>query len=97
MFDHPQPSSLRNHATTPNIRPTPAVSAIASAPQNVTLIAPIAIDAPPARAAIPPRRARKTKEDAATTEISWLPGTSHAAPNGSAAPTVKVLAEENAA
>jgi hypothetical protein len=84
----------RHHAITPNIRPTPAVSDIARAPQNVTLIAPNAIGAPPALAAIPTRRARKTNEDTATTEISWLPGTTYAAANGSAEPMVNVPAEE---
>jgi len=60
-------------------------------------MAPTAIDAPPARAAMPPRRARKTRENTATTGISWLPGTTHATTNGSEAPTVKVPAEYNAA
>jgi len=63
---------MQHYATTPNIRPTPAVSAIASAPQKVTLIAPTVIDAPPARAAIPPRRARKIRENTATTGYKLL-------------------------
>jgi len=50
------------HTATPNSAPTPAVTAIASAPQNVTRIAPAVTPAPPTRAAIPPRRARKNKE-----------------------------------
>ena len=42
--------------------PTPAVTAIASAPQNVTRNAPVATFAPPARAAKPPKaKALKTK------------------------------------
>ena len=55
-FVSPQP------ATVPNSAPTPAVAAIASAPQNVTRIAPSATPAPPARAANPPRSARNKSE-----------------------------------
>jgi mannan endo-1,4-beta-mannosidase len=61
--------SIRAHAlemfsqtAVPNSAPTPAVTAIASAPQNVTRIAPAATLAPPTRAAIPPRSARKNKD-----------------------------------
>jgi len=50
------------HGEIPNSAPTPAVTAIASAPQNVTRIAPPATLAPPARAAIPPSSARKNKD-----------------------------------
>jgi len=39
------------HASVPNSEPTPAVSAMASAPQNVTRIAPNITAAPPARGA----------------------------------------------
>jgi hypothetical protein len=88
---------MPHYVTTPNIRPTPAVSAMASAPQNVTLIAPTVIGAPPARAAIPPRKVRKSREDTATRRMSKLTGTTHATTKGSAAPIVKVPAEENAA
>lgn len=45
------------HATVPNSAPTPAVSTMAVAPQNVTRIAPIVTPAPRARAANAPRRA----------------------------------------
>lgn len=61
--------SIRAHAldmtfqtTVPNSAPTPAVTAIASAPQNVTRIAPAVTPAPPTRAAIPPRSARKNND-----------------------------------
>jgi mannan endo-1,4-beta-mannosidase len=60
--------SIRSHAlemiqtAVPNSAPTPAVTAIASAPQNVTRIAPAATLAPPTRAAIPPSSARKNKD-----------------------------------
>ena len=45
-------------AAVPNSAPTPAVSAMARAPQNVTRIAPSVMPAPPARAANAPRSAR---------------------------------------
>src|SRR5579872_4197769 len=50
------------HAATPKSAPTPAVTAIAKAPQNVTRIAPAAMPAPPTRAAIPPKSARKNSD-----------------------------------
>lgn len=50
------------HTTVPNNAPMPAVTAMASAPQNVTRIAPTATPAPPARAANPPRSTRNTSE-----------------------------------
>ena len=85
------------HATTPKIRPTTAVNTIASAPQKVTLIAPTVIDAPPTRAAVAPSAARNSKDKAATAGISCSPCTNQATAKGSAAPTVKAAAEENAA
>jgi hypothetical protein len=51
--------------------PTPAVSAIASAPQNVTRIAPTVTPAPPARAANPPRSARNNSEVPETNPRLW--------------------------
>jgi hypothetical protein len=62
------------HATVPNSAPTPAVSAMASAPQNVTRIAPIVTPAPPARAANPPRRARNASEVPETRGIKAATG-----------------------
>ena len=50
----------------PEERPDPAVIAMASAPQNVTRIAPTARPAPPTRAANPPKSARKNSEVPAT-------------------------------
>lgn len=50
------------HTTVPNKAPTPAVIPMASAPQNVTRIAPGKISAPPARAASAPSSARKSSE-----------------------------------
>lgn len=63
--------STRRQATTPNRRPTAAVSAMASAPQKATRAAAGAIDAPPARAASPPSTARNRSEDMATAGMSW--------------------------
>jgi Mg2+-importing ATPase len=50
------------HIIVPNKAPTPAVMPIASAPQNVTRVAPGIISAPPARAANAPSNARKSSE-----------------------------------
>ena len=66
------------HATVPNSAPTPAVSAMASGPQNVTRIAPTVTPAPPARAANPPRslpfkqRVDHSKKPHAQTEFCCL-------------------------
>ena len=56
-------------ATTPNIWPTIAVSSMAKAPQKVTRIAPITIEAPPVRAAMAPRAAKNSNEKTATIVI----------------------------
>ena len=74
-----------------------ASDVIARAPQKVTLIAPIVIDAPPARAARAPSIARKARDAIAMTAICRGPGTAQATINGNAAPTMNVPAEENAA
>ena len=50
------------HTSVPNKAPTPAVIPMASAPQNVTRIAPSIVSAPPARAANAPSNARKSSE-----------------------------------
>ena len=54
--------SHNSYTAVPKSAPTPAVIAIASAPQNVTRIAPAVTPAPPTRAANPPRSARKNSE-----------------------------------
>ena len=77
--------------------PTPAVAAIASAPQKVTRPAPASTPAPPTRAAMAPSRARKTSEVAGTQAMSVAGGASAVTPSGSAAPTVKLAAEASAA
>src|SRR4029453_538681 len=84
-------------ANVPNSAPTPAVSPIASAPQNVTRTAPVVTGAPPTRAAIPPRIARNTSEIPETRRIRLDAGTMAAANSGIAAPTAKLAAEVNAA
>src|SRR5665647_1028261 len=56
--------------TVPNIFPMPAVSAIAKAPQNVTRTVARRTLAPPARAPIAPRTARKPKDAADTSGTS---------------------------
>jgi len=58
-----------SHTVTPSNLPTAAVRTIASAPQNVTLIAPTNIAAPPARAARLPKIARNASDHTATMGI----------------------------
>lgn len=53
---------MNSYAATPKSAPTPAVTAIASAPQNVTRIAPVLTSAPPTRAATPPKTARNNSD-----------------------------------
>ena len=50
----------------PNSAPTPAVMAMASAPQKVTRHAPTSTPAPPVCAATPPSRAKNTSAVPAT-------------------------------
>src|ERR1700732_4824307 len=85
------------HATVPNSAPTPAVSTMASAPQNVTRVAPIVTPAPPARAANPPRRARNASEVPETRGIKAATGARAVTTRGMAAPTAKLPADANAA
>ena len=85
------------YATVPNKVPTAAVTPMASAPQNVTRIAPTLTLAPPTRAANPPRIARNTSEVPATTGIRLDPETKATANSGMAAPTAKLAADVNAA
>ena len=85
------------HATVPNNQPTPAVTAIASAPQNVTRIAPMVTPAPPTRAANPPRSARNTREVPDTRGIRVASGVMAVTKIGMAAPAAKLPADANAA
>src|ERR1035438_7488453 len=90
-------SAVPAHATVPKSQPTPAVRAMASAPQKVTRIAPIVTPAPPARAANPPRSARNSNEVPATRAIKPDAGPRVTTKRGMAAPTAKLQAEANAA
>ena len=85
------------HATVPKSAPMPAVTAIASAPQNVTRIAPTVTPAPPARAANPPRSVRNTNEVPETRGIIADSGAIAVTRRGIAAPTAKLPADANAA
>src|SRR6185436_5477159 len=78
--------SLEHQTTAPNSAPTPYVIAIASAPQNVTLVAPTLADAPPARAASPPRIANNTRHVPVTAGASILAGARNTTTKGTAAP-----------
>ena len=86
-----------NQPSLPNSAPAPAVTAIASAPQNVTRIAPASTPAPPARAANPPSSARNANEVPDTSGIRARSGDPTAISRGIAAPTAKAAAEANAA
>jgi hypothetical protein len=57
------------YGVAPNRAPAAAVTAMASAPQNVTRVAPLITLAPPADAAHAPSMARKNREAPATTGI----------------------------
>src|SRR5271169_6742333 len=81
----------------PNTAPTPAVTPIANAPQNVTRIAPTVTFAPPAPAANAPKSARNNSAVPGTRIISLDVGAIAVTKRGMAAPTAKLLAEANAA
>ena len=61
---------VMSYTTAPKSAPTPAVSAIASAPQNVTRKAAFVTGAPPAWAPNPPNSAKNRIEVPTTTGIS---------------------------
>src|SRR5208283_3267292 len=86
--------AVADHA---NSHPTPAVTAMASAPQNVTRIAPIATLARPARAAKLPRSARNISEVTETDGINLAAGARAVTKIGMAAPAAKLAADANAA
>ena len=85
------------HTIVPNKAPTPAVTPMARAPQNVTRIAPAETPAPPAPAANAPKSARNKSEVPGTTIIKLDVGAIVVTKRGAAAPTAKLLAEANAA
>ena len=88
---------VSTHATVPNSHPTPEVIAMASAPQNVTRIAPAITLAPPARAASPPRSARNSSEVPDTRGIKPASGAMAVTKSGRTAPMAKLPADANAA
>jgi hypothetical protein len=81
----------------PKIRPTPAVMAMARAPQNVTRTTLRNILAPPALAANAPRAASKTREPPLTAGINQDKGIRAATARGRTAPQAKAAAEAMAA
>src|SRR3989338_1126131 len=83
--------------TAPNSLPTTAVTAIATAPQNVTRSTPRQTEAPPALAPTAPSSARKASDSPVTQSVIVASGTSAAVAKGSAAPTAKVSADAPAA
>src|SRR5438093_10591750 len=76
----------RYPAAAPKRRPTPAVHAIATAPQNATRSAPRNVGAPPSRAAAPPRTSRSASVTATMLGPSAPAGSSAASIAGGAAP-----------
>jgi len=93
----PGPSARGDQTTAPNSAPTPAVIAIARAPQNETRHAPTRTPAPPARAAMAPNEARNASDMPDTQGISPRAGANAVTAKGSSAPTAKLAAEANAA
>src|ERR1019366_9324657 len=86
-----------DYATVPNSAPTPAVTAMAKAPQNVTRSAPAAMPAPPVCAANAPSSARNAREVPATRKMRPFSGANAVTRSGMAAPTAKLAADANAA
>jgi hypothetical protein len=84
-------------AAVPNSAPTPAVTPIAMAPQNVTRIAPSRTLAPPACAARAPSSARNNSEVPASRGIRAAAGARAATARGMAAPAAKLAADASAA
>ena len=93
----PGPATRRDQTTAPNSAPTPAVIAIARAPQNETRHAPTRTPAPPARAAMAPNAARNASDMADTHGISPRAGANAVTAKGRSAPTAKLAADAKAA
>ena len=70
---------------------------MAIAPQKATRSVPVRIEAPPARAARPPSKARNSSEVADTIGINVSIGVIQVTPSGSTAPVAKAAAEAMAA
>src|ERR1700687_5302964 len=86
-----------SQAAPPNRAPTPAVKAIANAPQKVTRAAAVITEAPPARAAREPNSARNESALPETPHMSADTGTKKPIKRGRTAPTEKVPADAKAA
>ncbi len=86
-----------SQAATSKRAPTPAVSPIASAPQNVTRVTETSNGEPPALAAIRPKSARKESELPARPHMSAEAGSKRTISSGRSAPAAKVPAEAIAA
>jgi CRP-like cAMP-binding protein len=93
----PARAATRDQTTAPNSAPTPAVIAIARAPQNETRHAPTRTPAPPARAAMAPNEARNASDMPDTQGISPRAGANAVTAKGRSAPTEKLAADANAA
>jgi CRP-like cAMP-binding protein len=93
----PDPAAPRDQTTAPNSAPTPAVMAIARAPQNETRHAPAMTPAPPARAATAPSEARNASDMPDTQGINPRAGANAVTARGRSAPTAKLAADAKAA
>jgi CRP-like cAMP-binding protein len=91
------PAAVPAQTAAPNKAPTPAVIAMANAPQKQTRHAPARTLAPPARAATAPNRARKASDVPAVHAINPGPGTIAVTARGNRAPTAKLAADASAA
>jgi hypothetical protein len=85
------------HAAVPKSVPTPYVTAIASALQNVTRITPGKSLAPPVCAASAPRSASATRAAPATAKARCFAGARATTASGRAAPAAKLIADAPAA
>lgn len=86
-----------HQTTAPNNAPTPAVMAIAIAPQEVTRRAPTSMPAPPTQAAVAPRMARKRSDAPETQTIRDCAGAIAVTASGNTAPKAKLPADASAA
>ena len=87
----------RRHTAAPKIAPTPAVKAMASAPQNVTRTVARPTSAPRAFAPTAPNSARNRSDASETATTRKGAGVMNTISKGSAAPIANVAAEVNAA
>jgi hypothetical protein len=88
---------MRAHTILPTKAPMPEVTPIASAPQNVTRMAPGTILAPPVRAASAPKHARNSRDVAETAINRRAEGAEAVTMSGMQAPKEKLAADASAA